>query len=81
LLQCEEEKEQTFELFPLNQIDDLIYRAKAEAVGQALKCGISLPSYEDADILEDVVEVMETAVNNDGEDEEYSDAEQSDDQA
>ena len=73
LLQCKEETEQTFELFPHDQINTLIYRAKAEAVGKALLCGISLPSYEDADILEDIVEVMETAISNDGEDEEYSD--------
>lgn len=72
LLQCEEENEQTFELFPHHEIDNLIYRAKAEAVGQALMCGISLPSYEDSDILEDSIQVMDSAIANDGEDEEYS---------
>ena len=35
-------------------------------------CGILLPSYDDACILQDVVQVMETAVANDGEDEEYN---------
>ena len=37
-------------------------------------CGILLPSYDDSCILQDVVEVMETAVDNDGEDEEYNES-------
>ena len=72
LLQCEQESKDTFDLFPHNEIDDIIYRAKAEAVAKACMCGILLPSYDDACILQDVVQVMETAVANDGEDEEYN---------
>ena len=65
LLQCEEETTQTFELFDHDEIDKIIYRAKAEAVAQALMCGIAIPSYDDVDILEGIVQVIESAVTND----------------
>ena len=79
LLQCEEETTQTFELFDHDEIDKIIYRAKAEAVAQALMCGIAIPSYDDVDILEGIVQVIESAVTNDGEDDEYSETTEGED--
>ena len=79
LLQFEDENEQTFELFPHEELDALIYQAKAEAVGQACMCGIMLSSYTDKDIFGDIVHVIESAVANDGEYEEYAEVVEQDD--
>ena len=72
LLQFEDENEQTFELFPHEELDALIYQAKAEAVGQACMCGIMLSSYTDKDIFGDIVHVIESAVAYAGKYEEYA---------
>jgi len=70
LLQCEEESDKKFDLFPQEDTDVLIYRSKAdEAVARAYMCGMVLSSYDDKDVLQDIVHVIETAVTEDGEDE------------
>ena len=58
LLQLGEEGKDTFELFPHDEIDVIVNRAKAIAIGMACKCGMTLSSYEDKDILKDIVYVM-----------------------
>jgi len=70
-VQCEGESYKTFELFPHEDMDVLIYRAKAdEAVARACMCGMVF--LRDKDVLQDIVHVIETAVTDDGEDEEYN---------
>ena len=73
LLQCKEESEETFELFPLHQIDTLINQAKDEAITMASKCGMLLDSFEDSYLLSGIIQILERAVDEDGEDEEYND--------
>ena len=73
LLQCKEENENTFALFPLNEIDTIVMREKADAVNMALKCGMRLESIYDTYLLSGIVQILERAVEEDGEEEEYSD--------
>jgi len=55
LLQCEEESDKKFDLFPQEDTDVLIYRSKAdEAVARAYMCGMVLSSYDDKDVLQDI---------------------------
>ena len=74
LLQCKEESEETFLLFPRSEIDKIIQRAKEEAKKIATKCGMVLKSYDDAFILSEVVHVLDKAVEEDEEDEDYTEA-------
>lgn len=72
LLQCQKEGEQTFAVFPHNEIDTLIQGAKDEAKRMASDLGMVLQSDEDSYILSDVIHVLAKAVEEDEEDEEYS---------
>ena len=71
LLQCKDESEATFQLCQIDDIEREIKMAKEQAIDIASSCGMCLESYEDTYLLENLIQLLHNAIDDDGEDEEY----------